>query len=260
MRKTQTALTALLLGAMLASPAFANELLISPKPDIIISPAPESVEETETSAEDTKVTCPTIEGYDFALVTSSISGEGKDTTPALDRDSSTAYTFAATEEQTTFSLYVTSYAPYALTAVGGMYDGLIPTVEVYGSNDYTHTEWTKIELAAETTELDGFVVTKAAEAHKAELPAYRFYRVDVTTAAGETVTLKELVLYRPAGKMLVPVYDTTDGVDVDEEPIGYKEVGSDEIIEVEKKPKVVRKPFYIRIRPKSKPYQVEPIK
>ncbi len=243
MKKTWMALTALLLSASMTVPALASELLIAPNPN--------AAAQTALSAGGAY---PKIQGLDFAVITSSFSNEIKDTTAAVDGLAETACTFTATASATTLSVYVTSHAPYVLSAVAGLFDEVVPAMAVYGTDDYGLTEWTAVPLAEETSVADGFTVVCAADENA---PAYRFYRVDMTVGEGETVSLTELVVYRPEGKLRVPIYNTADGVDADEVPIGYRYVGGRTIIpaaplKVAVKPVSIIRPAKTYSRPTSK--------
>jgi len=174
----------------------------------------------------------------------------------VDGLSDTAVTVTADGAEKTLSVYVTSYAPYELSAIAGMFGDVVPTVRVFGSNDYALAEWKEIRLSKNAVDNEGFTTIKTVDMDITKTEEYRFFRVDMTIAEGE-FSVAELVMYRPEGKMLIPVYAEGDGLSVDAEIIGYKEPGSEEIVQLPKKPAVVRKPFEIRLRPTAKPYKVE---
>lgn len=253
MKKVSTLLTAGLLGAMLAAPAFAAD---AAEP-LLISPAPETV---TTSA------YPVIEGFDYAFVKTSMSNASGDIGYFFDGTTNTLCGMDMTGLPTrTVSIYMTSYAPFTLSAVAGAFSSseadLSMQVSVYGTNDSLLIDWTQIEFDPNIYSIGDYVVfTNIDYAEGAETPAdpavYQFYRVDLTLLSGNSFTLAELVFFRPEGTLMIPVYDTTDGVDIGEEPIGYIEFGGKEtpVEDSTEEDNVVVKPFTRRISPIPTPY------
>lgn len=260
MKKVFTMLTTLLLGAILAAPAFAAD---AAEP-LLISPAPEITDTAEVSAPQAY---PVIEGFEYAFVKSSMSNASGDISYFFDGTTNTMCGMDMTGLPTrTVSIYMTSYAPYTLSAVAGVFSSseadLSIQVSVYGANDSMLMDWTQIELDTNIYSLGDYVVfTNTDYAEGAEAAAdpavYQFYRVDLTLLAGNSFTLAELVFFRPEGPLMVPVYDTSDGVDIGEEPIGYVEFGAEKSAEepVEEEEQYIgTKPFIRKLNPIPTPY------
>lgn len=254
MKKVFTMLTAVLLGAILAAPSFAAD---AAEP-LLISPAPEVADTAASQAE----VYPVIEGFEYAFVKTSMSNASGDISYFFDGTTNTMCGMDMTGLPTrTVSIYMTSYAPFTLSAVAGVFSSaeadLSMKVSVYGTNDSLLMEWAQIELDSDIYSLGDYVVfTNTDYAEDAQAPGdpavYQFYRVDLTLLEGNSFTLAELVFFRPEGPLMVPVYDTTDGVDIDEEPIGYVELGAEEPVEEEQV--IGTKPFSRKLSPIPTPY------
>lgn len=253
MKKFTALLTVGLVGTMLAAPAFAAD---AAEP-LLISPAPETV---------TASAYPVIEGFDYAFVKSSMSNASGDIGYFFDGTTSTLCGMDMTGLPfRTVSIYMTSYAPFTLSAVAGVFSSseadLSMQVSVYGTNDSLLVDWTQIELDANIYSIGDYTVfTNADYAEGAEAPAdpavYQFYRVDLTLLSGNSYTLAELVFFRPEGPLMIPVYDTTDGVELGEEPIGYIEFGGKvtPVEDIAEEESTIVKPFTRRISPIPTPY------
>lgn len=256
MKKTFTALTALLLGAALTAPAFAAEpLLISPAPRIAAAPqdTAESVEEKETY--------PVVEGFEYAFVKSATSNASGSIGYFFDGTTKTMCALDMTGlPMRSVSIYMTSVAPFTLSAIAAAFTSSDPDfsiqLSVYGTNDSLLKDWTKIELSETTETLGDYTLFRNADyavgAKSPKNPAvYQFYRVDLTLLSGNSFALAELVLFRPEGALLIPVYDYSDGVEIDAEPVDYIEIRAEE---PEEEDVYVASPFRRKLAPAPTPY------
>ncbi len=261
MKKVFTILASLVLGAMLAAPAFAAEaaepMLISPAPDLSVLTAPE------------KEFYPVIKGFDYAPVKSSLS----DASGAIDYFFDGSLKTMCGMDMTglpyrTVSIYMTSYGPFTMSAMAASIlsseEDLSIQVRIYGTNDSLLEEWTEVKLSSEVTSMEDYLIFTNVDYEKgprqpADPEKYQFYRIDLTLLEGNSFALAELVFFRPKGPLMVPVYDATNGVEVGEEPIGYEEYNPNPTVEApvveEEEPEVNlgSKPFIRRVSPTPKP-------
>lgn len=232
MKKAFTALTALLLGAALTAPAFAAEpLLISPAPRI--AAAPQTSDENVENVEEKEV-YPIIDGFEYAVVKSATSNASGSIGYFFDGTTKTmcAIDLSAFTRRVV-SIYMTSSAPFTLSALAGAFVSDDPDVaiqlSVYGTNDSRLKDWTKIALSDEIEQMGDYTVFRnadyAAGKKAPESPAtYQFYRLDLNLTSGTSFALSELVFFRPEGNLLLPVYDYSEGIELDAEPVGYVEL------------------------------------
>jgi len=256
MKKILTVFAALLIGAALAAPALAAEE--GTPLEFVSAPANAAIAEGNAY--------PIIEGFDYAVMQSAVSTMPGEIGYVFDGSVQTMCGLDLTDLPTrTVSIYMTSHGPYTLSALAGAIssaeENLSLKVSVFGTNDSLLVDWTQIDLADTVYTLGDYVVFTASDYADGKTPAdpaaYQFYRVDLTLMEGNSFILAELVFFRPEGTRLIPVYDSSDGVEPGEEPIGFVEYNPDETTEVEEPEAKLpfAKPFARKIAPIPTPYK-----
>ena len=204
MKKTVYFAAALAAILCLGVSASAEGVIVTPRAaDPIPAPAAAEVEEAEEEVkEDISFTIP--DGMKILRVTSSLTytenAAGPGAAPLYDGDLETTIKldFEPTEPHW---LSVRMAVGVRQTLTGFAYimegePGTVVTIRMYGTNDSTQSSWTTLGLNQEAIDENGWKILTID--WEGETEKYSFYRLDITIDKGDTLTLSELRLLKPA--------------------------------------------------------------
>lgn len=131
-----------------------------------------------------------LDGTDRVLVTSSYSPDVKDTSPMLDHRTGTACTFEFAGDAKSATVFAASRECEIVNKLALLADGEYE-VTFAATNDADLKDWTEFKLTAEDNKGDWAVF--AVDGIK---EGYAFYRIEIVSKNGASVTVKEFALFR----------------------------------------------------------------